>query len=205
VNTPTLRTQDPKLKWGLSVPKYGYVPLDDLQQVARNKDKLAFERLFDHYAPLIKAFCLKNSPGATLIAEEVTQDVMLKIWRKADKFDIKKANLNTWVYTLARNSRIDYFRKNGKHVSNIDPNFIWNDLVDESVNLLASVQTERRQLELKSKMDQLSHDQRQVLNKLYMEGKTQQEAAAELEVPLGTIKSRTRLALQKMSLMMNKG
>lgn len=174
----------------------------DMRQVSEDRDREAFSRLYDHFAPMIRAFCYKSNPGARLLADEVVQDVMLKIWQKAGQFDDQKASINTWIYTLTRNCRIDYLRKNGKHVSDIDPEPIWDSLVDENENLLASVQLARQSSVLNEKLAKLSSDQRQILSKVYLEGKTQQETADELDIPLGTVKSRTRLALQRMSMLM---
>ncbi len=87
---------------------------DCIARVADHRDKAAFSILFDHYAPLIRAYSLARDPGANLVADELAQEVMIRIWLKAGSYNSQLANINTWIYTLARNCRIDYFRRNGR-------------------------------------------------------------------------------------------
>ena len=103
-----------------------------LARVANDRDKAAFSTLFDHYAPLLRAYSLVREPGADLIADELAQEVMIRVWLKAGSYNSKLANINTWIFTLARNCRIDYLRRNGRFVSDIDPTEIFNDIEDES-------------------------------------------------------------------------
>jgi len=88
--------------------------------VARNQDRNAFESLFDHYAPLIRAYSLAREPGADLVADELVQEVMTRVWLKASKYNSSLANLNTWIFTVARNCRIDYLRRNSRYATEID-------------------------------------------------------------------------------------
>ncbi len=170
-----------------------------IERVASARDKDAFTRLFDHYVPLIKAFTLSAYPGANLLAAEIAQDVMLKIWRKAHTFKPEAASLNTWVYTLARNSRIDYFRKNGKHQSSIDPESVYADLCDDAPGPFELAQQHKEKSHLHTTLKALPKEQQAVLIKVYIDGKNHREAAKELGLPLGTVKSRIRLALQKLT------
>ncbi len=172
----------------------------DILAVANDRDKQAYTRLFEHFLPLVKSFCLASSPGATVMAGEVSQEVMLKIWRKAHTFNPKVASTTTWVYTLARNARIDYLRKNSKYVSDIDPEFVYATLEDENADPFTHAVQKRDAQFVKDALAALPEDQRQVIQKVYMEGKTHTEVAEVLALPLGTVKSRVRLALKKLAI-----
>jgi RNA polymerase sigma-70 factor (ECF subfamily) len=172
----------------------------DLIAVAEKRDQVALGRLFDHYVPKIRSFCLMSQPGATLMADDIAQEVMIRVWNKAHTFKPEAASLNTWIFTIARNARIDYLRKNGRHQSNIDPELLWNDVVDESADPFRDAQQSRDKDRIQAGLSQLPNEQRQVLAKVYLEGKTHVEAAEELGLPLGTIKSRVRLALHKLTI-----
>ncbi|REG82394.1 sigma-70 family RNA polymerase sigma factor [Marinomonas pollencensis] len=174
--------------------------VQDMQAVAEHRDQAALTRLFDHYVPKIRAFCLAAQPGANLMADDIAQEVMIRIWRKAHCYNPELAALNTWVFTLVRNVRIDYFRKNGRHQTNIDSDYVFQEIVDESADPFQRAQTKRDQEQIKHGMSKLPEDQKQVLHKVYLEGKTHKEAALELSLPLGTIKSRVRLALHKLTI-----
>ena len=175
-----------------------------LERVASERDKAAFEMLFEHFAPLLRAYSFAREPGASLMADELAQVVLIKIWEKAHTYNSQKASVNTWVYTLARNSRIDLLRRNGRYTTEIDPEFLWQELEDESADPFMSVQQKRAEKTISDAFDHLPIDQQQVIAKVYLEGKTHQESADELGLPLGTIKSRIRLALQKLKLVVRR-
>lgn len=174
--------------------------VQDMFAVAEHRDQVALTRLFDHYVPKIRAFCLAAQPGANLMADDIAQEVMIRIWRKAHTYKPEAASLNTWVFTLARNARIDYFRKNSRHQTNIDPDYLFQSIIDENADPFKDAQHQRDQEHIKDGLDKLPQDQKQVLYKVYLEGKTHKEAAEELSLPLGTIKSRVRLALHKLTI-----
>lgn len=173
---------------------------DDIFAVANDRDKQALGRIFDFYVPKIQSFCLASHPGSTLMADDIAQEVMIKVWNKAHTFNPNAASLNTWIFTIVRNARIDYLRKNGRHQSNIDPEFIWDDLADENADPFRDAQRAKDKNLIQQGLSQLPNEQRQVLAKVYLEGKTHLEAAQDLNIPLGTIKSRVRLALNKLSI-----
>ena len=175
-----------------------------LEQVAIERDKAAFEALFEHFAPLVRAYSFAREPGAALMADELAQVVLIKIWEKAHTHNSQKASVNTWVYTLARNSRIDLLRRNGRYTTEIDPEFLWQELEDDSADPFMSVQQKRAEKTISEAFDHLPSEQQQVITKVYLEGKTHQESADELDLPLGTIKSRIRLALQKLQLVVRR-
>ncbi len=173
-----------------------------LQQIAENQDREAFSRLFTHFAPLIKAFALNGSPIAASHADELVQEVMIKVWQKASGFNPHKAAASTWIYTIARNCRTDAFRRLQKFDTPISAEDIWPDEVEDSP--LAAMQQRRDEIRVKELLQQLPHEQAQILAKVYMEGKSHSEVAEDLDLPLGTVKSRVRLAMQKLQVMVEK-
>ena len=177
---------------------------DYLSRVAEHRDKEAFAKLFDHYAPLIRAYSLAREPGADLIADELAQEVMLRVWLKASSYNSRLANINTWIFTLARNCRIDYLRRNGRFVSDIDPTEIFNDLEDEGPGPFQLVQQSRVQENIQAGLDKLPREQSEILRKVYLEGKSHQQTSEALKLPLGTVKSRVRLALKKLEVLVER-
>ena len=172
-----------------------------MDKIARNRDKDAFARLFDHYAPLIRAYSLAREPGADLVADELAQEVMLRIWLKAGSYSSKLANLNTWVFTLARNCRIDYLRRNSRFASEIDPTEIFNQIEDEAPGPFQLAHQQRVEENVRSGMDKLPREQAEILSQVYLEGKSHQQTSEALKLPLGTVKSRLRLALKKLEVL----
>lgn len=167
-----------------------------LTQIAEHEDRAAFTRLFRHFAPLIKAFALSGSTMSATHADELVQEVMLKVWQKAAAFNPEKAAASTWVYTIARNCRTDMFRR----LQKFDTPLAAEDFTPEQdgEEPFAQLQSKRSGERIREMMAELPADQTQILAKVYMEGKSHAEAAAELDLPLGTVKSRVRLAIQKL-------
>ena len=164
--------------------------------IAEKGDRAAFTRLFRHFAPLIKAFALSGSTMSATHADELVQEVMLKVWQKAGGFNPEKAAASTWVYTIARNCRTDMFRR----LQKFDTPLAAEDFSPEqdAEEPFALLQSKRSGERIREMMADLPADQTQILAKVYMEGKSHAEAAAELDLPLGTVKSRVRLAIQKL-------
>ena len=136
-------------------------------------DRQAFERLFRHFAPRVKAYILRGGaePG---LAEEVAQETLLAVWRKASGFDPEKAGAATWIFTIARNLRIDRARRKGP-----PPTLERDDRVRRLVEALPAEQAE-------------------VLRLSFFAEEPQSEIAALLGIPLGTVKSRVRLAMARL-------
>ena len=172
-----------------------------LDRVAIDRDREAFAQLFDHYAPLIRAYSLARESGADLVADELVQEVMTRVWLKADKYNHRLANLNTWIFTLARNCRIDYLRRNSRYLTEIDPTDIFNEIEDEGPGPFEQVQQIRAQESIRNGLKQLPREQAEILTKVYLEGKSHQQTSDELKLPLGTVKSRVRLALKKLEVL----
>ncbi|MEO0435899.1 MAG: sigma-70 family RNA polymerase sigma factor [Pseudomonadota bacterium] len=164
--------------------------------IAERQDRAAYTRLFRHFAPLIKAFALSGSALSATHADELVQEVMLKIWQKAGAFNPEKAAASTWVYTIARNCRTDMFRRLQKFDTPLAAEDFSQEQEDEEP--FTQLQTRRSAERIREMMGNLPADQTQILAKVYMEGKSHAEAAAELDLPLGTVKSRVRLAVQKL-------
>jgi RNA polymerase sigma factor (sigma-70 family) len=167
-----------------------------LQLIAKNQDRAAFTRLFRHFAPLMKAFALSGSTFSGNHADELVQEVMLKVWQKAAAFNPDKAAASTWVYTIARNCRTDMYRRLQKFDTAVSAEDIGADYETEEAFLMLHQRRSRENI--RELMKQLPADQAQILAKVYMEGKSHSEVAGELDLPLGTVKSRVRLAIQKL-------
>ncbi len=163
-------------------------------------DEAAFASLFAHFAPLIKGFCQSNKTFLVAeSAEELVQEVMIKIWQKAANFDASRASASTWIFTIARNARIDYLRKHAKHDVNTSPletEDIWDQSSDNQPYVF--MQRSREEREVAELLSTLPTEQTRCLRKVYMEGKSHTEIADELDLPLGTVKSRVRLGLKKL-------
>ena len=167
-----------------------------LSLIAQNEDRAAFSRLFRHFAPLMKAFALSGSRLSASNADELVQEVMLKVWQKAGAFNPEKAAASTWVYTIARNCRTDMYRRLQKFDTALTAEDLSTDHETEEAFLV--LHQKRNRDKIRQLVKELPTDQAQILAKVYMEGKSHSEVAGELDLPLGTVKSRVRLAIQKL-------
>lgn len=161
-------------------------------RVRDHQDKTAFAALFRHFAPRVKGFLMKSGASATL-AEECAQDVMATLWQKAHMFDPTRASVATWVFTIARNRRIDALRKSRRpEPEELD----WGPEpeVDQAEAMVAQQETDL----LSQALAQLPSKQRALIERAYYGELSHSEIAAETGLPLGTIKSRIRLALDKL-------
>ncbi|MFN4155718.1 MAG: sigma-70 family RNA polymerase sigma factor [Paracoccaceae bacterium] len=161
-------------------------------RVRDHQDKAAFAALFRHFAPRVKAFLMKSGASEAL-AEECAQDVMATLWQKARLFDAERASVSTWVFTIARNRRIDALRKSRRPEPEDLP---WGPEPepDQAEVLEAQQETER----LGAALSQLPLKQRVLIERAYFGDLSHSEIAAETGLPLGTIKSRIRLALERL-------
>ncbi|MEM8688836.1 MAG: sigma-70 family RNA polymerase sigma factor [Pseudomonadota bacterium] len=163
--------------------------------VAENRDKSAFAALFEHFGPRIKGFMMRKGADSEL-AEDLAQDTMITVWRKAHMYTLDKGSVSTWIFTIARNRRIDWARRlKGVQFSDITELEQPSDDVSADEVVLASQESES----VKAAVEKLPADQKQVISMAFMEDMTQQEISHNLGVPLGTVKSRMRLAYQKLS------
>ena len=167
--------------------------LELMVKVKNDRDQIAFSNLFDFLAPKLKAYFIQNGLSADN-SEELTQEVMSIIWSKSDRYDSSKSAVTTWVYTIARNKKVDFFRKSAKINVNDDDirEFLYeNGDQDKLSRKEAAEQVNRINKEL-------NQDQRKMIKMNFFENKSHKKIAEELEIPLGTVKSRIRNILIKM-------
>mgnify|MGYP001277807826 CR=1 FL=1 len=171
-----------------------------LQAVAANQDTDAFQALFTWYAPRIKSV-MRRQGADEVMAEELSQETLLMVWRKSHLFDPAKAGPSTWIFTIARNLRIDRFRKENR--PELDPND--PALVPEAEQQADAVlETRDREKLVRKCLESLPEDQREVVRLSFIEGLAHPEISERLGIPLGTVKSRLRLSFQKLRPMLRK-
>ena len=163
-----------------------------LQRVRDDADPAAFALLFRHFAPRVKAFLMRSGAGAAL-AEECAQDVMATLWQKAHQFDPARASVATWVFTIARNRRIDALRRARRAEPEDLP---WGPEPEPDQAEVMEAQQETAQLG--RALASLPEQQRALIERAFYGDLSHSEIAAETGLPLGTIKSRIRLALEKL-------
>ncbi|WP_444996009.1 RNA polymerase sigma factor [Aliikangiella sp. IMCC44359] len=163
---------------------------EHLRAVAEHSDRNAFKALYLHFSPKIKSFYFQK--GMASHAEELTHEVFLKVWQKASTYQSDKANVSTWLFTIVRNLRIDFLRR--KKIDECSDENTPEALEED--DHLENLQSGRDKIELHSLFKLLNDEQRNVLQKVYFEDKSHQIAAQELELSLGTVKSRIRSALK---------
>ena len=169
-----------------------------LEKVGQSQDKVAFAALFTHFSPLLKSFLLKGGGQNSANVEELVQETMIKVWRKAANFSASQGSASTWIYTIARNTRIDAIRKSIRQRSeSLNAEDIYYNEEQTPDSSLVQIRTRNS---IREKLHELPIEQSEVLSLMYFQGKSNQQAADVLNIPLGTVKSRIRLALAKMKL-----
>jgi RNA polymerase sigma-70 factor, ECF subfamily len=195
----------PDLVWGLVRTRWtravstlrgsSDVSTDDLVRcvgaIADARDKQAFSVLFAYFAPRLKTYFVRGGAGAA-VAEELVQDTMLTVWRKASYFDPSRAGVSTWIFTIARNLRIDQLRRDR------NPAGLPVEPEDAPPSLEKVVLDAERDQRVRDALVQLSADQMTILRLSFYSEKSQSEIAGELGIPLGTVKSRVRLAMNRL-------
>lgn len=165
-----------------------------LEAVARDRDRSAFTSLFDHYGPRIKAYLIRLGADSAM-AEEVTQDVMVTLWRKAALFDRSKSSVATWLFRIARNRRIDMLRR--RRAINVDA----ESLIIEDENLPDPNETldaETRQERIRVALKELPPEQLNLVQLAFFTELSHSQIAEQTGLPLGTVKSRIRLAFGRL-------
>ena len=174
-----------------------------LVQVAEQSCTKAYGQLFGHFAPRLRSFGLKQL-GSEVLAMELVQETMTNVWQKAHLFDADKGNASTWIYAIARNIRFDMLRRQQASKEDIYGDDIWPVLEAEGADAQQDLMEMSLVMEqVESLFTQLPDKQRRVVEALFIEGRSQQEIAQALGIPLGTVKSRTRLALQRLKELLN--
>lgn len=165
---------------------------EHIRRIREKQDEAAFAALFRHFAPRIKAFLMRSGASDSL-AEECTQETMAAVWRKAHLFDPARASAATWIFTIARNQRIDALRRQKRPEPEDLP---WGPEAEPDQDDVITLQQETEKLG--KAMAQLPEKQRGLIEKAYFGDLSHSEIAAETGLPLGTIKSRIRLALERL-------
>lgn len=160
--------------------------------VRDKRDREAFAKLFDYFAPRLKGFVMRSGNGNAQ-AEEIVQEVMLTVWRKADQFNPERAQVSAWIYQIARNRQIDVVRKENRPL----PEELGEDPgAEPDASQILAVEQETDQL--KTALARIKPDQREIIEKAYLGELTHNEISAQMGLPLGTIKSRIRLGLERL-------
>ena len=171
-----------------------------VERIGQNRDKAAFAILFKQFGPKLKSLMLRLGTN-TSTAEELVQETMILVWRKSHTFDSSKASASTWMFTIARNLRIDRFRSESR------PEFDPSDpalIPEPEIQADEQLELKNRQKYVRKCLDELPNDQREVVQLSFMQGLSHQEISDKLDIPLGTVKSRLRLSFGKLRTTMEK-
>jgi RNA polymerase sigma-70 factor (ECF subfamily) len=162
--------------------------------IAQSADRSAFSTLFQAFAPRVKAYLMRlGSDSGT--AEELAQDVMLTVWRKAATFDRTQSAVSTWIFTIARNRRIDLIRRTRRpELDPTDPAL----LPEPEVAADEKMTVDERDQRLRAALGDLPPEQIALLQQAFYGDKSHSEIAEATGLPLGTVKSRLRLAFSKL-------
>lgn len=171
-----------------------------LARVAQTNDRMAFQEIYTFFAPRIKAYAINQ--GFSQHAEVLVQEVMINIWRNADKYSESLASVSTWIFTITRNQRIDMLRKLNRTKAElvIETEDLWQIPTEDTT--IRSIQAGSTEKCIRESIDTLPEEQMIAVRKVYYEGKTHQAVAEELNIPLGTLKGRLRLSLKKLRVML---
>ncbi|MBX9589199.1 MAG: sigma-70 family RNA polymerase sigma factor [Hyphomonadaceae bacterium] len=173
---------------------YRGIMADLLRRVAERADPAAFRELYETYGPRVKAYMMRKGADAGT-AEDLAQETLLTVWRKAALYAGDRGSTTTWVFAIARNLRIDRLRREVP----------WQELPEwrlaepaEDAQPDEALAEKQQQARLRAALADLPADQQQVVTLAYLEGLSHSEIAARLALPLGTVKSRMRIAYQKV-------
>ncbi len=180
----------------MNIPSSGQAEefADLVAAVAADRDRAAFARLFDHFAPRLNGYLIRlgEEPAG---AEEIVQDVMSTLWRKAALFDRSKSSVATWLYRIARNRRIDVLRRNRDQKSSPEEAEL---LVDGAPSPDDAMDARQREAKVRLAIAGLPQEQVALVRLAFFEGMSHSEIAAHTGLPLGTVKSRIRLAFGRL-------
>jgi RNA polymerase sigma-70 factor, ECF subfamily len=170
--------------------------VDCMAAIATRGDRTAFAQLFRRYAPKVKAHLLARG-AATGVADELTQEVMLIVWRKARLYDASRGSVAAWLYTISRNSLFHTTRGERRRQAESAMELSFPEAAPPSTSEQALLAAEQGRA-LSLSLAQLPPEQREILEGAYWRGQTLQECAEERQLPLGTVKTRVRLALERL-------
>ena len=161
-----------------------------VKKISEERSEIAFSKIFDFIAPKINSYYIQNNLSIEQ-AEELTQEVLSTIWLKAELFNPEKSKFITWSFTIARNKKIDFYRKNKK-----------NDIDEEDIRDFLYENNKSDDFEIESTIKNITKDldenQKKLIKMSFFEQKSHKNIARELEIPIGTVKSRIRASLNKM-------
>ena len=171
-----------------------------LVRVGRDRDKSAFAELFDYFAPRVKSFLLRFGTDMSL-AEEIAQEAMIMVWRRAETYDPRQSAASTWIFTIARNKRIDRLRRENRPLPDMTDPAVMPESIETGEIQVARMQQEKK---VRHALKNLPEEQAKMIFSAYYEEKSHREIAEESGVALGTVKSRIRLALNRMRAQIDK-
>ena len=167
-----------------------------LERIKTEKDAQALSDLFEIYRPKLKGWLMARGVGNGT-AEDIVQDVMIKVWTRAVLFDPAKASFATWVYRLTRNKWIDHQRKHGR-VDVRDPELMKVIADDEVPSAEQDFMTQESTAILREHIERLTEAQQTAIRMAFLEFKTHKQISAEIGLPLGTVKTRIRSAINAL-------
>ena len=170
-----------------------------LERIGELQDTVAFAELFKFFSPKLKSFLMQGGIADAETAEELVQETMIKVWKKSPTFSPSFASASTWIYTIARNTRIDWLRKQQRQ----DPKTLTAEMIyteTQTPSPFTTLAQPRQSHDIANQIQYLPAEQEAVLRMMYTKGLSGQEIADALTLPLGTVKSRIRLALTKLRL-----
>jgi RNA polymerase sigma-70 factor (ECF subfamily) len=176
------------------MPDEGNTPAGWIRAIAARQDRAAFAALFEFYAPRIKAMLMRSGAAADA-AEDFAQETLLTVWRKAAYFDPARASAAAWIYTIARNLRIDRLRGDTRATQYAPYEMVEPEPPPRPDSALDAVERDER---VRAALKELSPEQVRVLELSFFEGRAHGDIAALLNLPLGTVKSRVRLAMTRL-------
>ncbi len=170
---------------------------DAIGRIAATQDRTAFAALFNHFAPRVKSFLLRRGL-ADARAEEVAQEALLSVWRKASSYEPDKARASTWIFAIARNLHIDARRREGRSVAEEIATIERDYEIDTSPLGDETMMLAERESNLRAALENLPEEQRKVVRLSFFDDAPHAQIAKSLGIPLGTVKSRLRLAIVRL-------
>ncbi|MCY0901528.1 MAG: sigma-70 family RNA polymerase sigma factor [Firmicutes bacterium] len=171
---------------------------DELLDGIAQQDRAAMTALYDRYERLVYSFAVRAVRDRSA-AEEIVQDVFVKVWRSAERYDASQGKLSTWLLTIARRTAIDMHRKTQRRLI---PELMEDEQLaqvhDDEAGPEAIVEAHALRDIIQEALARLPDDQRATIERMYYQGYTQREIAESMDVPLGTVKGRIRLGLSRL-------
>ena len=164
-----------------------------MKRIQKDRDELAFSEIFDFFAPKVNAYFIQNNIKFES-SEELTQEVLSTVWVKSNLYEPEKSALSTWIFTIARNKKVDFYRKNSKIDFREEDirDFLYQD---KEVDPVEESETNKQ---IEQINNQLNEQQKIMIKMNFFENKSHKKIAEELEIPLGTVKSRIRHILKNV-------